>query len=152
MCISCGLDTKLRKREQYFINVALEESKKSTLYHKHGACLVYKNKIISTGYNFAIHNGPNYTIHAEVSAILEFLKNGPRKRLNKNILKDCILYVVRVGKESMNYPLKISRPCNNCYNFMKKYGIKKVYWSMNDEVFDDIIDEDYYKDYKYNHN
>lgn len=139
MCKSIPLTIEQKPRHQKFIEIAKQESKKSHLYHKHGAVLVYRNKIIATGYNYAIYNNSCfYTIHAEVSAIKEFLRLGPRKRLRKDILKDCTLYVVRSGQESMNYPLKLSKPCENCYNFCKKHKLKKVYWSKDDKVFDDM--------------
>ena len=109
--------------------------------HKHGACLVYRNKIIAFGYNH-MHAGSKksqqydkysiYSTHAEVSAIKEFLRLGKRRGYGKNILKDCVLYVVRTGKESMDCPIKMSKPCENCYNFISKFGIRKVYWSVDD--------------------
>lgn len=137
MCISEPL--RMKPKHSRYIEAAIDESKKSCLYHKHGAILVYRNKIISTGYNYAIYNsGCFYTTHAEVSAIKEFLKLSSRKQIKRDILKDCILYVVRIGTENMNYPMKLSKPCNNCLNFIKKHKVKKVYWSEDDAVFDSI--------------
>lgn len=129
-CIPLNL---VKNSHKNFVEKAKEQSLKSALYHKHGACLVYRNKIISYGYNYMVYNKHClWSIHAEVSAIKEFLRLGKRKGLGKNILKDCILYVVRSGKESMNYPMKLSKPCNNCLNFINKHKIKKVFWSVDD--------------------
>ena len=44
------------------------------------------------------------------------------------------MYVIRIGKESMDYPTKLSKPCKNCYNYIKKSGIKKVYFSTDYEI------------------
>ena len=134
---SIPLRPRLQKSQSHFIEVAKEESLKSSLLHKHGACLVYRNRIVGKGHNYAVYNSSCfYTIHAEVSAIKEFMRLGPRMRLRKDILKECVLYVVRCGKESMNYPLKLSKPCSNCLNFIQKYNVKKVYWSEDDEIFE----------------
>ena len=129
MCKSIPLTENPRHLK--YIELLREQGKKSKMYHRHGACLVYRNKVISVGYNSMSHlNGYTtradnlYSVHAEVSAIREFLRLAPRMGLKKNILKDCTLYVVRIGKESMDYPLKLSKPCKNCMNFIKKYNIK----------------------------
>lgn len=132
MCQCIPLNN-LRISEKDYIDKAIIESFKSDLCHKHGAVLVYRGKIISIGHNHMVYNKHClYSIHAEVSVIKEFLRLGKRRGFTKNILKDCILYVVRSGKESLNYPLKMSKPCNNCYNFIKKHKIRKVYWTMNE--------------------
>jgi deoxycytidylate deaminase len=51
------------------------------------------------------------------------------------------MYIVRIGKPSMGYPLKYSKPCVNCSNCIKAYGIKKVYYSTNYEM--DLINPSY---------
>lgn len=138
MCLSKGI--KELPRHQRFIEVAKKVGLKSTLEHKHGACIVYRNKIVSTGYNYMLgqcnesyENHPKLlSIHAEVAAIKEFLRLGPRNGYNKQTLKDCKLYVVRIGKESMNHPIKLSKPCKNCENTIKRFNIPKVYFSMDD--------------------
>ena len=119
------LDKKYTPRHDQYMRVAWEESLKSTMYQKHGACLVYRNKIVSTGYNYNIHYSHNcfYAIHAEVSAIQNFLKQ-PWIKQKRIKLRECKIYVVRTGRESMNYPIKFSKPCNNCINFIKKHKIK----------------------------
>lgn len=138
MCQCIPLKCKGKHRHNDYINKARELSFKSQMYHKHGACLVYRGKIISHGYNRMYAGSKStqiydkysiYSIHAEVSAIKEFLRLCKRKGMNKRILKDSTLYVVRTGKKSMDYPTKMSKPCDNCYNFIKKHKIKKVYWS-----------------------
>lgn len=37
---------------EQFIEIAKKEALKSPLKHKYGAVLIYKNKVISKGYNF----------------------------------------------------------------------------------------------------
>ena len=137
-CISLKTVKPLTGGHQVFIDKAVEESLKSNMNHRHGACLVYRNKIIAFGYNKMVGGSTKgqknskyglYSIHAEVSAVTEFLRLGKRRGMRKKILKECTLYVVRTGKKSMDFPIKMSKPCDNCYNFLAKYKIKKVYWS-----------------------
>ena len=140
MCRCIRLETvnSLRRSHKVYIKKAVEESLKSNMSHRHGACLVHRNKIVAYGYNKMIGGSIKgqknskygiYSIHAEVSAVKEFLRLGKRKGMGKNILKECTLYVVRTGKKSMDFPIKMSKPCDNCYNFLAKHKIKKVYWS-----------------------
>ena len=102
------------------------------MQHRHGAVIVYRNKILAYGYNHMIWNNRNcfYARHAEVDALLDFKK----RKIDRKILKDCTMYVIRIGKESMDYPTKLSKPCKNCYNYIKKSGIKKVYFSTDYEI------------------
>jgi len=98
---------------------------------KHGAIIVYKNKIIASGFNYICdHMNSNFSIHAEVSAISQLF-------YNKKILEYCDIYVVRIAP-SFNNCLKNSRPCKSCSNFINKYNLRNIYYSTNytyDELF-----------------
>jgi deoxycytidylate deaminase len=96
--------------------------------HKHGAILVYKDKIIGSGYNYYMGD---FSIHAEVAAIASIRKK------QKHILNECDIYVVRIGPDRFNNPLKYSRPCTNCSNTIIKNNIKNAFYSTNYEY--DII-------------
>jgi|UniRef100_A0A6C0EEG8 deoxycytidylate deaminase len=111
------------------IDVAL----KSNMIHKHGCVILHRNKIISTGYNYyKISNGtiykniygdyqPNrYSIHAE--------KNAIQKIKNKNLLKECKIYIIRIKKsdDNISYGLEQGVPCNMCNNLLKKYNLTKI--------------------------
>ena len=110
---------------------------KSNMKHKHGCVILYKNKIISSGYNSyiitnKIYNNHNecyvhdkYSIHAEKDAI--------QKIKNKNILKKCIIYIIRlknsneinIKKLHMYYTnIEIGLPCTMCNNLINKYNIR----------------------------
>tara|TARA_Y100001970_G_scaffold293375_1_gene439792 strand:- start:4091 stop:4423 length:333 start_codon:yes stop_codon:yes gene_type:complete len=105
-----------------FIKVAIQLAKKSNMMHKHGAVLIYRNKIVGRGYNHYCKYRKNYdgrfkSIHAEVMAI----NNCP----NQSIVSKCKLIVVRfVGGE-----MKLSLPCANCQKYLKKKKILTVYHS-----------------------
>ena len=77
--------------EKYFINIAVEVSKRSTCDRKNVGAVIVKNKmILSTGYNGSIRGLPHCdeighemvnghcvrTTHAEANAIVQAAKNG----------------------------------------------------------------------------
>ena len=117
----------INKRHQLFLSKAAEVALKSNMLQKHGAIIVYKNKIISSGYNEKCdYMNNNYSIHAEVSAISKIF-------YNKKLLELCDIYVVRIAPASFNNCLKNSKPCKNCTNFINKYNLKNIYYSTNYE-------------------
>ncbi len=121
-------------RQRYFMDRAAKNALKSDVTHKHGAILVQDNRIISEGYN-RVYNCHDhiYSIHAEVDVI------GRAKKMLKTTLFNAELYVVRIGKASMDNCLKYSKPCKNCANYIIRNGIRRVYYSTNYE-FDLMAD------------
>ena len=116
-------------KQRDFLQIAAKIAEKSPMYpHKHGAIIVYKDKIIASGYNYYMGD---FSIHAEVAAISRI------KRKQKHILRDCDIYVVRIGPKRLNNPLKYSRPCPNCQDTIIKNNIKNAYYSTSYE-YDDI--------------
>lgn len=114
----------------------LTEAHRIALYtnmrYKHSALLLNKKlNIISTGYNYrTIKNKYNYSIHAEeqcLSNMLNKQKYNNRKKMNKYIL-----LIIRIDKDN-NFAY--SYPCDNCLNIIKKFGIKKIYYSINNNQF-----------------
>lgn len=117
------------EKQKEYLSIAAKIAEKSPMYpHKHGAIIVYKNKIIASGYNYYMGD---FSIHAEVAAISKI------KKKQKHILRDCNIYVVRIGPKSFNNPLKYSRPCPNCQDTIIKNYIKNAYYSTSYE-YDDI--------------
>ena len=116
------------EKQKEYLSIAAKIAEKSPMYpHKHGAIIVYKDKIIASGYNYYMGD---FSIHAEVAAISKIKKQ-------KHILRDCDIYVVRIGPKSFNNPLKYSRPCPNCQDTIIKNNIKNAYYSTSYE-YDDI--------------
>lgn len=112
-----------------YIDVAIEQAKKSPCSYKHGSVIVNNKEIISKGYNNYIYSCYSFskgkiTIHAECDSINKSIrKNGKRS------LKGSIIYVVRIN---YNDELKMSKPCKNCQAVIEKFGIKTVYYSTNE--------------------
>jgi len=122
----------INKKHKLFLSKAAEIALKSNMLQKHGAIIVYKNKVIASGYNqICDYMNSNYSIHAEVSAISKLF-------YNKKILEFCDIYVVRIAPTSFNNCLKNSKPCKSCTNFINKYNLKNIYYSTNYE-FDNLI-------------
>jgi deoxycytidylate deaminase len=139
MCRSVPLkllkNKNFKKKQRKYIESAIEKAKQSPMNHKHGAVIIYRGKIIASGYNYLQQNKTySYSIHAEVAAIKDFNKKF-KKNINKQqILNESVLYVGRVGRESMDFPTKMSKPCKNCQKSMDKVGLKTVFWTTDDEI------------------
>lgn len=113
---------KSNEKQRNYMDIAAKTALKSPMLQKHGAVIVYKNKIISEGFNYFISD---YSIHAEVSAI-KLVKGKYR-----NILSECEIYVVRIGPNKFKNTLKYSKPCCNCQNAILKHNFKRAFYSTN---------------------
>lgn len=132
----CKKSNKLHNKHSYFIQESQNEAKKSILNHKHGCVIVYRNEIITRGYNKVLYYNNRFkSIHAEANALYKLSKIN--KFTNKNIRNKCILYVVRIQNGSNE--LKMSKPCLNCINNIIKNNIGATYYSTNKSFIDDLI-------------
>lgn len=122
---------RLSRKKRSFINIAKKVAERSEFYpYRHGAILAKGSSILSTSENknkynsfadrFCQHNGIA-TIHAELGCILG---------VNNSITRNGSIYVVRIGKKGQ---LKNSKPCCMCMSCMSFVGIKKVYYSIDEE-------------------
>lgn len=113
--------------QDFFLKYASNLAEFSNVkYNRHGCIIVHNGKIVSEGYNHYVkHFEHKYTMHAEIHALSKLKK--------KKINSDYILYVVRIGTDNMGAPLKYSKPCDSCTDAIIKAGIKKIYYSTNDE-------------------
>ncbi len=109
-------------RQNYYLEIAARVALNSDMNHKHGAIIVHKKNIIAVGYNYYYRNS---SIHAEIAAISRL------KGKEKEILSECVLYVVRIAPKKYDNMLKYSKPCNNCQHYINKKSIKKTYYSTN---------------------
>ena len=126
----------ITNKHQYFINMATKEAEKSELNHQHGCVIVYKNKIVSCGYNKSTVNYTHFrSTHAEEDAIHNLMKINEFQSKSKR--QQCKLYVVRVKDDTKE--LKMSRPCFNCMKCIKSHHIGTTYYSTNESFIDDLI-------------
>lgn len=118
------------ERQCFFLRKAAQLALKSNLQQRHGCVIVSSqtSEILSTGYNHTyIHLCHRFSCHAEYDAL---------RKIKKDIdLSNAEMYIVRIGKESMGNPLKLSRPCEGCTRLILKANIGKVYYSWSDAEF-----------------
>lgn len=98
--------------------------------HRHGCLIVNKaGEIVAEGYNHNyMHFYHKFSIHAEICCL-------SKMKRNKKALSECEMYVVRIGTDNMQQPFKYSRPCPDCTKAIVKAGIKRVYFSTNDDFY-----------------
>lgn len=117
------------KRNKRFVEIAKKVAEKSSYKTRHGAVLVKGGSVINFSHNcidycafgnrFRKDPGPA-TIHAELGAILG---------IDKSQTNGATLYVVRLDK---NGKMKLSKPCEMCYNALRFVGVKKVIYSIDE--------------------
>lgn len=100
---------------------------------RHGAVLVRGGAIIGMGINserycsvgkdYRPEEKGNATYHAEIKALI----NIPR-----HITKGSVMYVARCSKNGED--ARMSKPCNMCHAVMEERGIRKVYYTVDNEV------------------
>lgn len=117
-------------KQEFFLDRAACQAARSSMGHRHGCVIVNKNgEIVSEGYNHVYtHLYHKYSIHAEVCCL-------SKMKRNRKTLADCEMYVVRIGTDNMGQPLKYSKPCPDCTKAIIKSGIKRVYYSTNDDFY-----------------
>lgn len=107
------------------------------------AALVYKNDIIAVGINkkkthpfqkkFGKNDNAIY-LHAEIDAIKNAMYN-----VNTKLLEGAILYVCRVkfsDHTKKSVLLGMAKPCCGCSRAIATFGIKKVYYTLDNEGYD----------------
>jgi deoxycytidylate deaminase len=119
------------------INKLQCEALGSIIDHKLAAAIISHNKILGRAYCNIPKNRPYIkqegTIHAEVNAIIHWVKNNPKRKSRVDIV------VIRVNK----YGIRCNaRPCYNCLLTMKQIGIRRVYYSVNaiDIIYENVKD------------
>jgi deoxycytidylate deaminase len=124
-CIDSNRVRTSNEKQKYYLHIAAKIAIKSPMFnHKHGAIIVYRDKIIGSGFNYYMSD---FSIHAEVAAIASIHKK------KRHILNECDIYIVRIAPDRFKNTLKYSRPCANCSNIIIKNNIKNAFYSTNYE-------------------
>jgi deoxycytidylate deaminase len=106
---------------------AIEQSHKSCMREKVGACLVVGKSILK-GFNknktHTIYANPNKHIRHSIHAELDCLNKAP-------LTEGGVIYVYREvhGRPSL------ARPCEHCLSFLKNAGVMEIYYSVPDHPF-----------------
>jgi len=118
------------------IALAIEMAKKSKMDLRHGAVLFTGSpdtgKVFSTGYNQNITSkikcfSLNHlcAIHAEMDCLLKCRNIFSFRKTPKETRRKFNMIVIRLKQDGLGE----SKPCALCHNFLKKFRIKKVYYS-----------------------
>ena len=136
----------MTKTEKSFFKAAKAMSELSDhQQHKHGAVVVDKHRVISSGYNSLTKCNSLQAkidekrfgvpcrgcVHAEVSALLPLIKNGVD-------LRRASIFVYREHKD---HSLAMSRPCPGCMGLIKSLGLKKIYYTVENGYAEEIVNE-----------
>lgn len=99
------------------------------------AAIVYRGEIISIGINSyksdplqARYSKNEHAIylHAEIAAIKKALK-----RINKDELKRCDMYIVRRKIHNGTMCNGLAKPCQGCQRAIDTYGIQNVFYTLD---------------------
>ena len=104
------------------VNILIKIAKNSAVNQRHSAALIKGDEIYNIGFNKYCSNAKYSTVHAEIDALLTF-----NKKYLKGV-KGMDIIIIRINNYN-SCKLKISRPCNNCIDTLRKYDIRKVYYS-----------------------
>ena len=116
---------------------------------KFGCVIFYKSRILATGWNMKKSNPLQLrynrlkancsklknSTHAEIDAILNFARKqlGREERYSRSDLSIFIYRENSAGK------LAIARPCVSCYQAIKDFGIKDIYYTGDGSIIHEII-------------
>jgi deoxycytidylate deaminase len=124
MSITYNINSCRPSKFQNVIDILKKNALNSALYHKHSACILKNNKILTIGKNKYFKNMAldNEIIKLSIHAEIDVLYHHSTKNL-----KGLDILIIRISDKS--YHLKNSRPCNSCIDKLKERGIRKVYYS-----------------------
>ena len=124
---------KITGRHRRYVDLAkkLAESSSYSL-HRHGAVLVKggsvlnwsanQNKVQRWAQRFRSHGCGHATHHAELGAVLGVARDKTT---------GSAVYVVRISKKGS---LLMSKPCEMCQELLRHVGVKRVFYSIDDET------------------
>lgn len=116
-----GRILKMKKayREYFHVAQAMTSKSEHPRFH-HGSVVVMRNTIIGKGSNYGF-------IHAEVSSLL----NCENVSKSKSFLDQLVVFVCRVNSQGL---FMNSKPCYGCQRFMKRMGINKVIYTIDEDT------------------
>lgn len=117
----------LTRKHQAWLDLAVKLALTSTCRQQHGAVIVIRNSVLALGTN-KFRNHPKImddfdhcSRHAETDALRSVIKRSSWVDLRK-----AVVYVARVGSHGT---LRLSRPCNTCWNELTNAGIRTVVYT-----------------------
>ena len=135
----------MKNRDIRFFQMARRQAEKSDFPQKMGCVVVYKNQVISEGYNQKrthpkqvkydayrpelLENDkgtPNmHTMHAESNALFRIMDMD----INWSKVE---IYVYRIRRSR---PFGLAKPCPSCTQLIKELRIKKIHYTSNESSY-----------------
>lgn len=109
---------------EYFSEASNLSKKSGHPKFQHGSIVVLRNSIVGRGANWGF-------THAEVSSIAS-IRNSYSKSSNDKL----VVFVCRVNARGL---FRNSKPCQNCQLYMRRRGIKKVYYTLDEDSIGKMI-------------
>lgn len=106
-----------RAYAEYFSEASNLTKKSGHPKFQHGSIVVLRNTIVGKGANGGF-------MHAEVSSVSSMYKN-----LSKSSKDKLVVFVCRVNSRGL---FRNSKPCENCQHYMRRRGITKVYYTIDE--------------------
>ena len=101
---------------------------------RHGAILIKGGSVINASFNkdnytsfgtrFRDPSRGHATVHAEIGCVLG---------LPRDVTSGADIYVCRINREGA---FRNSKPCSMCHEALKHVGIKRVYYTTNNNTFE----------------
>lgn len=121
--------TVLSAKDRSRLDQAIRVSENSECRKRHGAVLTSGGRVLGIGVNVN-RNDPavigdaqlNYSVHAEIAAL---------RAWGGSNLKNATMYVARIGR--YGEPM-MSKPCAKCQEALKAAGVKKVVYTIDNEM------------------
>jgi deoxycytidylate deaminase len=135
------------RRWKQAMDEAIELAKTSTMESMHAAVIVstnpkLRNPIVSTGVNEHVKHLEHrkvFSIHAEMKALSNLIAiRGHNDQFFNNL---CVL-VARVGPETQGYPVRMSKPCLKCQKLLKKMGIRRIFYTVDENTICELLSWD----------
>lgn len=153
------------KKDEYYLNIALETSRRSTCNRRHfGAIIVKDDSVISAGYNGPVRGAPNCLENGclknqhkiEAGKGYDFCRAGPMHAEVNAIVNaarhhggtvDSIIYIAgEYAEKSDKKGLSDAHPCKGCQKEIINAGIKEVIIRMANGRIEKFFIEDWVKE------
>jgi len=125
----------MKQQNRYYMNAAIELAKQSTMEQRHGAIVVNEKcrdrPIVARGINEHVFNMEDrkvFSRHAEMSCVASLIA---MKGHNSRFFDNCTVFVARVGARD---EVRFSKPCKKCQRLLQKIGIKKIYYTYDENT------------------
>lgn len=130
------------KRDMQYFDVAVALAKTSPHFkNKLGAIIVLKNEVLSSATNLSKSHPmqKQYNFHRKIDIIHDHLHaeiHSIVKSPDKRKLRGATIYVSRVRNDQK---LGMARPCPACFNALKDFGIKEIFYTTDTGFAQEIM-------------